>query len=278
MPKITLKQLGTASKYLVVLAALFVIAVWWINTPSGVLGKLAAIGYAVCHQLSSHSIHVGSYQLPLCARCSGMYLGAMTGLIFQAIVSRRHGKMPPWKILIPLIVFLVAFGIDGLNSYLYLIKQISPGMLKNIPNLYIPNNALRLLTGSGMGLGIAAIIYPAFSQTAWSNMVDRPALPGLKSFGLLVAIQLGLDLLVLTNSPIALYPLAVISILGVLVLLIMVYSMVWILLMRQDNQFHHFRQLWLPIVAGLTIAMIQISAMDALRFWLTKTWGGLPLG
>jgi hypothetical protein len=202
----------------------------------------------------------------------------MTGLLFQAILSPRHGKMPSWKVIIPLIVFLLAFGIDGLNSYLYLIKQVYPGALSNIPNIYTPNNTLRLLTGSGMGLGIAAIIYPAFSQTAWKDMVDRPALSGLKSFGLLVAIQLVLDLLVLTDSPIVLFPLAVIGVLGVLVLLAMVYSMVWIMLMRQDNTFLRFKQLWLPIVAGLTIAMIQISAIDALRFWLTKTWGPFPLG
>jgi len=38
------------------------------------------------------------------------------------------------------------------------------------------------------------------------------------------------------------------------------------------------RQLWLPLLAGLTIAMIQTAAIDALRFWLTGTWGAFPLG
>ncbi len=278
MANITLKRLGAASKYLVILAALLIIGIWWMNTPAGWLGKLDAIGYAVCHRISERSFQIGSIQLPLCARCSGMYLGAMTGLVFQAVVGRRRGKMPPWSVIIPLLLFVVAFGVDGSNSYLYLIKQVTPGALANIPNIYIPNNTLRLLTGSGMGLGIAAVLYPAFNQTVWADSVDRRALPGLKTFGLLLGIQIALDLLVLTDSPIVLFPLAVISALGVLVLLIMVYGMVWIILMRQDNKFTRPVQLWLPLLAGLTIAMIQISGIDAVRFWLTHTWGSFPLG
>ena len=274
----TLKRIGAASKYLVVLAAVLIIGGWWINTPPGLLGKLDAIGYAVCHRISERSFHIGQIQLPLCARCSGMYLGAMAGLVFQAVTGRKHSKMPPWSVLIPLIVFVLAFGIDGVNSYVYLIKGVQPGALSQIPNLYIPNNTLRLLTGSGMGLGMAAILFPAFNQTAWKDMVDRPALPGLKSFGLLVAIQIVLDLLVLTDSPIVLFPLAVIGALGVTAILIMVYGMVWIMLMKQDNTFLRLRQLWLPALAGLTIAMIQISVIDILRFWFTGTWGAFPLG
>jgi hypothetical protein len=37
------------------------------------------------------------------------------------------------------------------------------------------------------------------------------------------------------------------------------------------------RQLWLPLLAGFTIAMIQTTAIDMLRFWLTGTWGAIPL-
>jgi uncharacterized membrane protein len=277
MPNLTLKRIAAASKYFVVLAALLVIAGWWINTPPGLLGKLDAIGYAVCHRIDERSFHVGPIQLPLCARCSGMYLGAVTGLLFQAITSRRRTKIPPWSVIAPLIVFVAAFGIDGLNSYLYLIKEITPGALARIPNIYIPNNILRLLTGSGMGLGIAAALFPAFNQTMWVKPDDRPALT-LKSFGLLLGIQAILDLLVLTGSPLVLFPLAVISVLGVLVLLIMVYSMVWVMMMRQDNKFDRLRQLGLPAIAGLTLAMIQVSGIDALRFWLTGTWGAFPLG
>jgi uncharacterized protein (DUF2062 family) len=83
---------------------------------------------------------------------------------------------------------------------------------------------------------------------------------------------------VLSESPVILYPLAIISTLGVWLLLTIVYSMIWVMIMGQENHFTRLRQLWLPMLAGLTIAMIQTAAVDVLRFWLTGTWGAFPLG
>ena len=264
-------------KVFVILAVILVIAGWLVETPSGLFGKADAVGYAVCHRISERSLHIGTRQLPLCARCTGMYLGAMTGLVFQMVVGRKRSKLPHWSVLTALGVLTVAFGIDGTNSYLYLIKSISPGTLANIPNLYVPNNILRVLTGSGMGLSMALMLFPAFNQTVWADAEDKANFPNLKPFGLLLGIMLVLDLLTLTESPVVLYPAAFISTIGVLVLLTMVYCMVWVMIMRQENAFSSYQQMWLPLLAGLTIAMIQTSAIDALRFWLTGTWGAFPL-
>jgi len=50
------------------------------------------------------------------------------------------------------------------------------------------------------------------------------------------------------------------------------------MLMRQENTYMALRQAWLPILAGLTIALLQITITDVFRMWLTHTWGGFPLG
>jgi uncharacterized membrane protein len=278
MPQHDSTRLKAASKYLVVLAALLVFIGWILNTPPGLLGRADAIGYAVCHRIDARSFHIGSRQLPLCARCSGMYLGAVIGLAYQMVFARKRSGTPHWSVIIPLVLFVLAFGIDGSNSYLYLIKETYPDALARLPNLYVPNNTLRLLTGSGMGLGIAAMLFPAFNQTMWKDADDRRVFPDLKSFALLFGLTLLLDLLVLTENPVVLYPVAFISVGGVLILLIMVYSMIWVMLMRQENEFTRFSQLWLALAAGFTIAMLQIAAIDLLRFWLTGTWGGFSLG
>lgn len=279
MPNDTLKRIGSASRYFVVAAALLVLIGWLINTPPGFFGKLDGIGYAVCHRIPERSFHIGDYQVPLCARCSGMYLGAVTGLVFQSIVGWKRGKTPHWSMLAVLGAFFAAFGIDGANSYLYLLKSVQPGLLANIPNLYVPSNTLRLLTGSGMGLGMAAMIFPAFNQSVWADFDEkRSALPGWKAFGLLLGITALLNLLVLTDSPLVLYPAAVVSALGVWLLLTMVYTIVWVMLLGQDNQFTGLRQMWLPLLGGATVALIQIAAIDALRYWWTGTWGAFPIG
>ena len=185
--------------------------------------------------------------------------------------------MPGWKLGASLILFFLAFGIDGSNSYLYLLKQTSQGVFDNIPNIYIPNNTLRLFTGSGMGIALASVLFPAFNGSAWNKHDPAPALDW-KKLGAIIGIILVIDLLILTESLIVLYPIAYISVLGVLSLLIIVFSMVWVLMMRLENTFDSMTQMWMPFLAGTTLALLMITIIDLLRFKLTGTWGGFPLG
>jgi uncharacterized membrane protein len=157
-------------------AALIAFAVWFYIAPPGLLGKADAVGYAICHRIDERSFHIGERQLPLCARCTGEFYAAAISLLFFAIVSPKRSGMPGWKFGAPLLLFFFAFGIDGSNSYLYLLKSAAPGALDNIPNLYVPNNTLRLLTGSGMGIALASILYPAFNQSVWKDAVLERAL------------------------------------------------------------------------------------------------------
>lgn len=264
---------------LVPAAALTIVWVWLSVTPPGIISKFDALGYAVCHRLDERSFHYhNGVELPLCSRCSGMYLGAMVGLVFQTIFSRGKGGMPTKKVIFVLALLGIAFAVDGVNSYLYLMKSMSrTGLFDSLPNLYVPNNTLRLLTGSGAGLGLAAAIFPAFTQTIWRDWDPAPALGSLKPVGILIALMLGLDLLVLTDLDVVLYPVAIISAGGVLVMLTMVYQVLWVTFTRQENTFTAFYQTWLPTLAGLTIALLQITATDLVRFWFTNTWGGFPL-
>ncbi|MDD2921548.1 MAG: DUF2085 domain-containing protein [Anaerolineales bacterium] len=262
-------------KWLVPFAAICAIAAWMYIAPEGALGKLDAVGYAVCHRIDARSFHVGDRQLPLCARCTGEFFAAGIGLVFQGFVSGRKNKLPSRGIVAVLILFFLAFGIDGSNSYLYLLKQTSQNRLDMIPNLYIPNSVLRLFTGSGMGIALAAVLYPIVNQTLWRAQDDRPALEW-KSFGALTALIVIVDLLILTDSPIVLYPIAYVSALGSLSLLVIVFAMLWIMIMRQENAFENPRQLWLPLLAGLTLALLMILSIDLFRLRLTGTWGGFP--
>lgn len=264
-------------RFIVPLAAILVFAVWFSFTPPGLLGKADAIGYAICHRIDERSFQIGDRQLPLCARCTGEFYAAAISLLFFAIVSPKKSGMPGWKLGAPLLFFLAAFGLDGVNSFLYLLKQTAGGTLDHIPNLYLPNNTLRLLTGSGMGIALASILYPAFNQSAWKNADPGRALTW-KRLGILIGIILLVDLLVLTESPMVLFPIAILSVLGVLALLVIVFSMVWVLIMRQENEFASLREMWMPFVGGTTLAFLMIGMIDLFRFQLTGTWGAFPLG
>src|SRR5512147_641534 len=111
-------RLTSITRWLVPLAAALAIAAWFYIAPEGALGKLDAIGYAVCHRIDARSFHIGDHQLPLCARCTGEFFSAGVALIFMAFFSGKRSKFPSRGILAVLFLFFLAFGIDGSNSYL----------------------------------------------------------------------------------------------------------------------------------------------------------------
>lgn len=243
---------------------------WLINTPPGLLGKADAVGYAVCHRIDLRSFHLGERQLPLCARCSGMYLAAVLGILYQAVRTPRHAGMPGRGVIALLVVFACAFALDGLNSYL----RLFPG----VPTLYEPQNWLRLLTGTGLGLVMAAILLPAFNQTAWRQPTAASAFPSLGAFLPLVGLAGLMNILVLTENPLLLYPLALISAAGVLLLLTLVYAMVWMLITKKENRFNSIKALTFYLAVGFGTAILQVILLDAARYLLTGSWDGFHLG
>lgn len=263
-------SLSRSLNWLVFLAVGLVFLGWLLSTPSGLLGKADAIGYAVCHRIDLRSFHLGARQLPLCARCTGMYLGAVIGLVYQFSFFPKRSGAPPRGILVSMAVLFLAFAFDGINSYL----SLFPG----VPTLYPPNNTLRLLTGSGMGVVIAAVLFIAFNQTVWKDWEAAPALGDWRTFGGLLGLGLFFDGLILIENPLVLYPLALISALGVMVLLTMIYAMLLLIITRAENRFSRIGELYLPLTAGFALGLLQVGTLDLLRFWLTGTWDGFHLG
>jgi len=247
---------------------LVILGVWLWLTPPGFLGKLDAIGYAVCHRIDARSFHIHDRQVPLCARCTGMYLGAVLGIIFQ-LVQGKKGKYPPLWAIIILGLFVVAFAVDGSNSYLHFFPAME--------GIYEPQNWSRLVTGMGMGLAMAAAVVPAFNQTIWKDWEDVSAFRSWKQFGSLILTATVVTLLVLTESIWVIVPVAVISALGVYVLLVMIYTIVMVMILKRDNTYTGFNELIFPLICGATFALIQIGVFDLARYLWTGTWLGFNL-
>ena len=119
------------------------------------------------------------------------------------------------------------------------------------------------------------MLFPIVNQTLWREQDDRSALEW-KPFGILVGLTIILNLLVLTDSLFVLYPIAYLSALGTLALLVIVFAILWIIIMKEDNTFTSARQLILPFASGLTLALLMILSIDLLRLQFTGTWSGFP--
>ncbi len=265
-----------SGKYYLYIIVGILLFIWGWETPPGILGKADAVGYAFCHRIDLRSFHIGLRQLPLCARCTGQYVGAMLGLLFQAIVARKRAGFPPRWIWIILGLLGLVYAVDGLNSYLFLPPVLSafPGL----PHLYVPSNALRLLTGSGVGLVLSVLLYPALVGTVYSSPDPRPAMGGFKPLVSLLGIILLVDALILTGSPLILYPAALISSLGVVILLTFAYTIGILRIFKRENSAARFSQVSVPLAAAFLLTMSQVAILDLLRFAFTGTWGGFIFG
>jgi len=257
-------------KGLVIFLVTLLFVVWIYYTPPGLLGKADAIGYAVCHRIDARSFHLGDRQLPLCARCSGMFLGAFIGLVYQAATRPRRAGMPHWSVMIVLFILAGSFALDGLNSYI----QLFPGS----PSLYETQNWSRLLTGSGMGITLSCLLFPAFNQTVWKKWYITPAIKNLGSMIILLTLMLFFDIIILSENPFILYPLALLSSLSVIFLLTLVYTMVILMFFQKENYFQSIKQLIFPMVGGFGIALLQIILLNLVRYLFTGTWDGFQIG
>src|SRR5688572_17662902 len=54
---------------------------------------LYAMGSLICHQLPERSFHLQSFQLPVCARCFGLYAGGAAGSMAVAFVRPLRGRV-----------------------------------------------------------------------------------------------------------------------------------------------------------------------------------------
>ena len=239
------------------------------------LAKPYMVGYAVCHQIPSHSFIIGDRALPLCARCTGTFMGALVGFFGQAVVLRRKrvSEFPPPLILVVLVLFTMLWAGDGLNSYM--------GTIVRGPHLYRPLHELRLLTGALNGLTMSALVWPAFNVTLWRHPVPEPNIRGLRDLGVLVLLELSMVGLVLlavyAQWDWLLYPLAWLGALGVLALLTSVNTLLVLIVIQRENVVERWRDALVPLVVGFAVGMVQVSLIGAVRYTFTGTFLGLPL-
>jgi uncharacterized membrane protein len=72
-----------------ILAAPFLAA--WPGTAARLSAVSYAVGGIVCHQRAERSFHAFGAQLPVCARCTALYLGGAWGLFLGIVLpSLRH--------------------------------------------------------------------------------------------------------------------------------------------------------------------------------------------
>jgi uncharacterized membrane protein len=75
--------------------------------------KLMEIGAATgCHQMHGRSFFICGYQFPVCARCTGLFVGQILGMLLSVFLVKYSFV----SLFMPAMVFPVLLGIDGLGQ------------------------------------------------------------------------------------------------------------------------------------------------------------------
>lgn len=250
----------------VLTAALIAIALFVESPPLSALGKADLVGFGICHRIPERSFFLDGRQMPLCARCTGTFLGAMLGV--AAFIVRRRGRassLPPAGVLLVLLAFMGLWAADGLNSYL--------GFFSESLQVYEPRNWLRLATGTLNGLALSAFVLPVLVFTLWRDADPQPVIKN--TWELLAVLPLAGLLIWVVQAEIdwLLYPLALLSSGGVLVLLTSVNAMLAAVALRLEGRAQTVWQALVPLTTGLALALVEITLLGLFRTYLATEFG-----
>lgn len=89
----------------------------------------------ICHRKPERSFHYKNHQFPVCARCTGFYMGLAAFLIYSYFFNVEYSV----SLFIISIILIIPAGIDGFTQ---------------LKGLRESNNNLRFITGFIGGIGL----------------------------------------------------------------------------------------------------------------------------
>lgn len=238
---------------------LIAIAITWMflsDSPLGWYEKIFSVGSSVCHQIPSHSFTSGGIQFPVCARCAGLYLGSFIGLVYALLSGKKKG-IPKTGYLIVLGVLFLLWSGDGINSFV--------SDFLNRPFLYRTSNLTRLITGYGMGLVMSTALGTLFNITVWDSGENSALLECFDQILEYAVLCLASSLLLFANHAVLLQTAGYIVIITVISIISILYTVFWIIAFKKENQFTHWKNLGVFLLAGYATAIGQVSLFVALR-------------
>ena len=131
---------------------------WHVSGVGQALVALAyQIGHVICHQRTERSFHLMGVQLPVCARCTGIYLGAAASAIVaagghtpSAPIDRTWARAALGWSFAPIAVTLLVEWVSGRT----------------------PANWIRAVSAVPLGLVVAWIVCGVAAPSARRNVID----------------------------------------------------------------------------------------------------------
>ncbi len=132
-------------------------APWWPAAPAALLYAAASL---VCHQIPERSFHLHAAQLPVCARCLGIYGGVAAAALVMGVAARlaptnwRASDPRAWLVVsaLPTAVTVAAEWVGWWDS----------------------SNLVRLVAGVPLGAGVARVVIGELATLHYGQCPPRP--------------------------------------------------------------------------------------------------------
>lgn len=212
------------------------------------------------HEDTTHSLLLGGYQSVLCARNTGIYVGAMLALVWAWGTGRGRAQgFPSLRVALVLALLVGVMIADGVNS---VVAELG------YPSAYQPSNPLRLATGLLAGAAVGVYFLPVLNGIVWKDRDARSVLPGLRALGGLVLVLTGLWSLLVSGLDVLAVPLALLTTMASLVLFGAVNLLFLVLLLKADNRFTRARNLATFSLVAVVAALGQMMLLA----WFMRTF------
>jgi uncharacterized membrane protein len=131
--------------------------------PASLATLIYAAGSVICHQLPERSFHLAGFQIPVCARCLGIYTGAAAGASIHVVGALATNSMQ-WRILTPQAARRV-FILSALPTLLTVGLEWA--------GVWAGTNVARAIAGVALGIGGALVVMSAVATLHYSACQRR---------------------------------------------------------------------------------------------------------
>ena len=131
--------------------------------PSSIATLMYAAGAMICHQLPERSFHLAGFQLPVCARCLGIYAGAAAAATIH-VLGVFVADSTRWRLLNPAAARRV-FLVSALPTVVTVALEWA--------GAWSGTNVVRAIAGVALGVGGALVVMSAVATLHYSECLRR---------------------------------------------------------------------------------------------------------
>lgn len=225
--------------------------------PGNLNDKLLLLATGACAQRPGHSYFMAGMQLPMEGRMVGIFGGFALTLFFLWFIGRgRAFHQPPLPVMLVLVAMVATIAIDGLNATAYDMQ---------LPTLYTPQNWLRLTTGVLSGIGLAGLTQPFFNSITWRRGYNRRSFENWGELIVMLSIGLLLGLATASGWNWLYWPIALLTVGGLIVALVVMNSMVFTVALRRENRIDSAMEMLTPISLIFIFSLGELILFGAMR-------------